>query len=222
MHRPVQNKLAIRQNTPLRPSGESPYDRNRPEINVIRGGAKTRPLPVMRNAKTIPKLKSIVINTSLKTIGLRDHGKRDLLSAMSVLQTICGKRPELVRVKKDNASWKQRRGHPIGATIVLHGNEMYRFLDTLLEVVMPRAREWKGIKATASDTFGNFMLGVPEELTRFFPEIEGNYDRYPHIPGFNVILETNTGNDKDGAALISSLGIPIIGVERLAPHLVHT
>lgn len=99
-------------------------------------------------------------------------------------------------------------GMPVGVKVTLRGEEMYQFMDKLVEIVLPRLKEWPGLSMTAGDGNGNIALGFPPSALALFPEIEGSFDVYPKMTGFDVIFNTTAYTNTDGRLLLSAFSVP--------------
>jgi len=120
------------------------------------------------------------------------------------LGQITGQKPVITKARKSIANFKLRQGQSIGAMVTLRGDRAYEFLDRLLNVALPRVRDFKGVSPKAFDGKGNYTLGVREQI--IFPEI--NYDKVEKIKGMNITVVTTARNDEEGRALLRSLGMP--------------
>ncbi|ORE11199.1 ribosomal protein L5 [Rhizopus microsporus var. microsporus] len=170
-----------------------------------KGGKPVKPIQPLKNGQIIPKLDKITLHAMVKE---SIHNKSNLLSALMAFQSITGCRPEVVYAKKSVANWKLREGMPIGVKVTLKGEEMYQFMDKLIEIVLPRLKEWPGLSITAGDGNGNIALGFPPSALALFPEIEGSFDVYPKMTGFDVIFNTTAYTNTDGRLLLSAFSVP--------------
>ncbi|KNE54811.1 hypothetical protein AMAG_00762 [Allomyces macrogynus ATCC 38327] len=159
-----------------------------------------------RTHSNVPELTSIVVHTFLKDAVTN---KYVLLNALTQLEAITGKHPEIVRSTSNVALWKLRDGMPVGVKVELQGDDMYQFLDKLVELVLPRLKTWYGIPATAGDGTGNIKVGFEPKSMSYFPEIEQTFDRYPFMCGFDVVFKTTAYNDREARTLLSGFQIPI-------------
>jgi len=153
------------------------------------------------NPMQIPKIKKIVINMGL---GEAIHNIKIIDSAVEELKQISGQQPVVTRAKKSIASFKLREGMPIGCMVTLRKKRMYDFLDKLVNVALPRVRDFRGISGKAFDGAGNYSLGVKEQL--IFPEIE--YDKIDKIKGLNVSIVTSAKSNEEGKELLKLMGMP--------------
>ncbi len=154
-----------------------------------------------RNVMEVPKLEKIVINMGL---GEAIQNVKILDSAAVELAAIAGQKAVITKAKKSIASFKLRQGMPIGCMVTLRRERMYEFLDRLVNVSLPRVRDFKGVSGKAFDGKGNYSLGVKEQL--IFPEI--NYDKVEKIKGMNITIVTSARNDEEGKALLQLMGMP--------------
>ena len=154
-----------------------------------------------KNIMEVPKITKIVVNMGL---GEAIQNIKILDSASSELGKISGQKAVVTKAKKSIASFKLREGMPIGCMVTLRRDRMYEFLDRLLNVALPRVRDFKGVSGKAFDGQGNYTLGVKEQL--IFPEI--NYDEIDKIKGLNVTIVTSAKNDEEGKALLKHMGMP--------------
>ena len=153
------------------------------------------------NVMAVPKLEKISVNIGL---GEATQNPKLLDGAVSELGLVTGQRPVITKAKKSIATFKLRQGMPIGCMVTLRQDRMYEFLDRLLNVSLPRVRDFKGVPAKAFDGQGNYSLGIKEQL--IFPEI--NYDKIDKIKGMNITIVTTAKTDEEGRALLRLLGMP--------------
>jgi large subunit ribosomal protein L5 len=154
-----------------------------------------------KSVMEVPKLEKIVVNMGL---GEAIQNVKILDSASEELALITGQKAVITKAKKSIASFKLRQGMPIGCMVTLRKDRMYEFLDRLVNVSLPRVRDFKGIPAKAFDGQGNYSLGIKEQL--IFPEI--NYDKIDKIKGMNITIVTTAKTDEEGRALLRMLGMP--------------
>ncbi len=154
-----------------------------------------------KNVMQIPKLQKIVLS---RGVGAAVADKKLVDYAVDELTMITGQKAVSTLSKKDVASFKLRKGMPIGAKVTLRGDRMYEFLDRLVTVALPRVRDFQGIKATGFDGRGNYNLGIQEQI--IFPEI--NIDRVNKISGMDITFVTNAETDKEAKSLLGELGLP--------------
>ena len=153
------------------------------------------------NVMQVPKLVKIVVNMGL---GEAIQNVKILDSAVEELAAITGQKPIITKAKKSIAGFKLRQGMPIGCAVTLRKDKMYEFFDRLMNVSLPRVRDFKGISGKAFDGKGNYSLGVKEQL--IFPEID--YDKIDKIKGLNISIVTTAESDEEGKALLKLFGMP--------------
>lgn len=153
------------------------------------------------NVMQVPKLEKIVIS---KGVGAAVSDKKLIDHALEEVTKISGQQAVATISKKDVASFKLRKGMPIGVKVTLRGERMYEFLDRLVTSSLPRVRDFGGIKATGFDGRGNYSLGVTEQI--IFPEI--NIDKVNKISGMNITFATSANTDKEAKSLLTQLGLP--------------
>ena len=154
-----------------------------------------------KNVMQVPKLEKIVVS---KGVGAAIADKKLIDYALEELTTITGQKAISTMSKKDVASFKLRKGMPIGAKVTLRGERMYEFLDRLVTAALPRVRDFQGIKATGFDGRGNYNLGVTEQI--IFPEID--IDKVNKINGMDITFVTSANTDKEAKSLLNELGLP--------------
>jgi len=154
-----------------------------------------------KNPNQVPRLEKVVINMGL---GEALANNKILESAVDQLGAITGQRPVVTRARKSIANFKLRQGQAIGAAVTLRNDRMYEFMDRLINVALPRVRDFKGVSSKAFDGKGNYTLGVREQI--IFPEI--NYDQIEKVKGLNISFVTTARNDEQGLALLRHFGMP--------------
>ncbi len=154
-----------------------------------------------KNRMQVPMLRKIVLNMGL---GEAIHNIKLLDSAAEELKMISGQKPVITRAKKSIAAFKLRAGMPIGCMVTLRRERMYDFLYKLVNVALPRVRDFRGVSGKAFDGHGNYSLGIREHI--IFPEID--YDKIDAIKGLNVSIVTTAGDDEEGKSLLKHLGMP--------------
>jgi len=154
-----------------------------------------------KNVMQVPKLTKIVIS---KGVGAAVADKKLIDHAVEELTKISGQKAIQTMSKKDVASFKLRKGMPIGAKVTLRGEQMYEFLDRLVTSALPRVRDFNGIKATGFDGRGNYNLGIVEQI--IFPEID--IDKVNKISGMDITFVTSAETDKEAKSLLTELGLP--------------
>jgi len=154
-----------------------------------------------KNIMQIPKLNKIIIS---RGVGAAVGDKKLIDHAVEELTLISGQKALPTLSKKDVASFKLRKGTPIGVKVTLRGNKMFEFLDRLITIALPRVRDFQGIKTSGFDGRGNYTLGIREQI--IFPEI--NIDKVNKISGMDITFVTNTNSDEEAKGLLSELGLP--------------
>ena len=154
-----------------------------------------------KNVMEIPKIEKVVINMG---VGEAVGNSKALESAVADMTQIAGQKPVITKAKKSIAAFKVRQGMPLGAKVTLRGDRMYYFLDKLMNLALPRVRDFRGVSASAFDGRGNYALGLKEQL--IFPEIE--YDKIDKVRGMDVIIVTTAKTDEEARELLRLLGMP--------------
>jgi large subunit ribosomal protein L5 len=156
---------------------------------------------VLKNPMAVPHLHKIVVNMG---VGEATQNAKILDPAINELSQITGQKPVTTRAKKSIAAFKVREGQAIGAMVTLRGDRMYEFMDRLVNVVLPRVRDFKGVSTKSFDGRGNYTLGLHDQL--IFPEID--YAKVDKMKGMNVTIVTTAQNDDQARALLKHLGMP--------------
>ncbi len=154
-----------------------------------------------KNVMQIPKLDKIVINMG---VGEAKENAKVLDTAIKDIETITGQKAVVTRAKKSVANFKLREGMPIGCKVTLRGEKMYEFLDRLVNLALPRVRDFRGVNPDAFDGRGNYALGIKEQL--IFPEIE--YDKVDKVRGMDIIFVTTAETDEEARELLTLFGMP--------------
>ena len=154
-----------------------------------------------KNVNEIPKLDKVVIN-----IGCGDAvtNSKAIDSAVADLTMIAGQKPIVTKAKKSIAAFKLREGMPIGTKVTLRGERMYQFLDKLMNIALPRVRDFRGVNPKSFDGRGNYSMGMKEQL--IFPEID--YDKVEKVRGMDIIIVTTAKTDEEARELLKLLGMP--------------
>jgi large subunit ribosomal protein L5 len=155
-----------------------------------------------KNVMQVPKLEKIVINMGL---GDTKDNPKSMDAAVADLTVIAGQRPVVTKARKSVADFKVREGMKVGAKVTLRGNRMYEFADRLMNIVLPRVRDFRGVSPTSFDGRGNFSMGLKEQLV--FPEIV--YDNVEKIRGMDIIIVTTAKTDEEARELLALLGMPL-------------
>ena len=153
------------------------------------------------NGMAVPRVEKIVLNMGL---GEAVANPKMLDGAAEELTAIAGQRAVVTKAKKSIATYKLRTGMPIGARVTLRGDRMWEFLDRLINIALPRVRDFRGVSAKAFDGRGNFSLGIKEQI--IFPEI--NFDKVDKIKGMNISIVTSATKDDHARVLLKALGMP--------------
>ena len=154
-----------------------------------------------KNVMQIPKLDKIVINMG---VGEAKENAKILDTAVKDLETITGQKAVVTRAKNSVANFKLREGQPIGCKVTLRGERMYEFLDRLVNLALPRVRDFRGVNPDAFDGRGNYALGIKEQI--IFPEIE--YDKVDKVRGMDIIFVTTANTDEEARELLAQFNMP--------------
>src|SRR5665647_1000493 len=154
-----------------------------------------------KNVMQVPKLDKVIINIG---VGEAIQNPKALDAAINDLTIVSGQKPIITKAKKSIAGFKLREGMPIGCKVTLRGERMYQFLDKLINIVLPRVRDFRGVSPQAFDGRGNYSLGIKEQT--IFPEIE--YDKIDKIRGLEVVIVTTAKSDEEARELLKSMGMP--------------
>ena len=155
----------------------------------------------LRNVMEVPRIKKVVINIGL---GEALDNPKALDAAVIDLTAIAGQKPIITKARKSIANFKLREGRAIGTAVTLRGERMWAFLDRLMNIVLPRVRDFRGVSAESFDGRGNYTLGLREQI--IFPEIE--YDKVDKVRGMEITIVTTAESDDQAAALLQMLGMP--------------
>ncbi len=153
------------------------------------------------NVMALPKLKKIVINMG---VGEAINDKKHLTSAVSDLEAISGQKPIITNARKSVASFKIREGWPLGCKVTLRGNRMYEFVDRLINIAIPRERDFRGLNPKSFDNQGNYSFGIREQI--IFPEI--NYDNIDQIRGMDICINISAKTKDEAKVLLEELKFP--------------
>ena len=154
-----------------------------------------------KNEMQIPKLDKIVINMG---VGEAKENRKVLDTAVKDLETITGQKAVVTRAKNSVANFKLREGQPIGCKVTLRGEKMYEFLDRLVNLALPRVRDFRGVNPNAFDGRGNYALGIKEQI--IFPEIE--YDKVDKVRGMDIIFVTTANTDEEAREFLTLFNMP--------------
>ncbi len=173
----------------------------------LRKHYKTNVVPALtkefgyKNVMAVPKIEKVAINIGL---GEATQNAKLMDGAVNELNAIAGQKPVITKAKKSIAAFKLREGMPIGTMVTLRGDRMYEFLDRLMNVALPRVRDFRGVSSKSFDGRGNYTLGVKDQL--IFPEID--YNKVEKVKGMNISITTTAKTDAEGLALLRQLGMP--------------
>lgn len=155
----------------------------------------------LKTAMQVPRLTKVVVNIG---VGEALQNAKALDAAVADLTAICGQKPVITKAKRSIAGFKLRQGMAIGAMVTLRGDRMYEFVDRMINLALPRIRDFRGISRRSFDGRGNYSIGLHEQIV--FPEI--NYDKIDKIRGLEVAMVTTAPDDTQGYALLKRLGMP--------------
>jgi len=173
---------------------------------------KTKVVPSLRskfsykNDMQIPRIEKIVINMGIGRLSDGGKDKKIIEEAVEELSLITGQKPMVRAAKKSIAGFKLREGVPVGCSVTLRGNKMYEFLDRLINLTLPRVRDFRGVSAKAFDGSGNYTLGLKEQI--IFPEID--YSKVQHVKGMNITIVTTAQTDEESRGLLREFGMPFV------------
>jgi len=176
-------------------------------MNVLKEKYKKEVIPALMkefslsNVMQAPKLEKIVLNIGL---GEALDNPKALDAAAGDIMAITGQKPVIIKAKKSIANFKLREGRLIGAKVTLRGEKMWAFIDRLINIALPRLRDFRGVSRDSFDGRGNYTLGLQEQL--IFPEIE--YDKIDKVRGMEITVVTTAPNDEQSMAMLSMLGMP--------------
>jgi large subunit ribosomal protein L5 len=154
-----------------------------------------------KNVMAVPKVQKVSVNIGL---GEATQNAKLMDGAVNELSQIAGQKPVVTKAKKSIAAFKLREGMSIGAMVTLRGDRMYEFLDRLMNVALPRVRDFRGVSSKSFDGRGNYTLGVRDQL--IFPEID--YNKVEKVKGMNISITTSAKTDAEGLALLKHMGMP--------------
>lgn len=154
-----------------------------------------------KNIHQVPKVVKVTVNRGL---GEASQNAKAMESSLNEIATITGQKPVVTRAKKAIAGFKIRQGMPVGVMVTLRSGRMYSFLDRLINLALPRIRDFRGVSPKSFDGSGNYTLGIREQL--IFPEVE--YDSIDQIRGMDISIITTAKTDEEGRALLKELGMP--------------
>lgn len=189
--------------------GESPYFAGRP-LRAPKGGHPLRPVHKRITFKNIPTIEKVVVHAFAANAS---EDSAHLHVAGMALQSITNARVITHKVKHPVIQWGLKKGKFTSCTAELTGEDMYHFLGKLVELVMPKVKDYKGVRWSSGDQTGNVSFGFDPEAVALFPEIEYNYDAFPEkmIPGIHVNIQTSAKLDKEARLLLTAMGVPFYG-----------
>ena len=168
-------------------------------LNEIRGEMQKK--FEYKNEMEIPKIEKIVVNMG---VGEAKENAKILESAIADMEAITGQKAVIAKAKHSVANFKLREGQPIGCKVTLRGDKMYEFLDRLVNLALPRVRDFRGVNPNAFDGRGNYALGIKEQI--IFPEIE--YDKVDKVRGMDIIIVTTANTDEEARELLAQFNMP--------------
>ena len=168
-------------------------------LNEIRGEMQKK--FEYKNEMEIPKIEKIVVNMG---VGEAKENAKILESAVADMEAITGQKAIIAKAKRSVANFKLREGQPIGCKVTLRGDKMYEFLDRLVNLALPRVRDFRGVNPNAFDGRGNYALGIKEQI--IFPEIE--YDKVDKVRGMDIIIVTTANTDEEARELLAQFNMP--------------
>lgn len=154
-----------------------------------------------KSVMQIPRLEKIVVNMG---VGEAAHDSKFIDAAAKDLELICGQKPVITKAKKSIASFKLREGQSIGTKVTLRGDNMYNFMEKLIRISLPRTRDFRGVSKSAFDGFGNYTLGIKEQI--IFPEID--YDNVVKLRGMDIVFVTTAKSNEEAFELLKGFGMP--------------
>lgn len=154
-----------------------------------------------KSVMQVPRIEKITLNMG---VGEAISDKKILENAVADLTAISGQKPLVTKARKSVAGFKIRQGYPIGAKVTLRGERMYDFLDKLVNIAIPRIRDFRGLSTKSFDKRGNYSMGIKEQI--IFPEID--YDKIDRLRGLDITITTTAKNDKEGLALLEAFNFP--------------
>ncbi|KAH3958231.1 hypothetical protein HBH64_248500 [Parastagonospora nodorum] len=191
-------------------TGDSPYYKNRPLRGPRGKGEVLRLLNEPRTFRNIPKITKVVVHSFVPEA---QENSGNLHVAGMILQAITNVRAKSHRARHNVVGWGLREGRYVAATATMEHQNATEFLAKLIDVVLPKIKEWKGAKGSSGDGHGNISLGLTPDQLALFPEIEVNYDAYPPkmIPGLHITICTDATSNKDARLLLQAIGLPFYG-----------
>jgi large subunit ribosomal protein L5 len=176
-------------------------------LSVMRDRYRNEMAPALKekfnygNVMEIPRLEKIVVNMG---VGDAVQNAKAMDTAVSEMTQVTGQRPVVTKAKKSIANFKIRKGMAIGCAVTLRGEKMYDFLDRLVNIALPRVRDFRGVSSKGFDGRGNYTLGIKEQL--IFPEVD--YDKVEKVRGMDITIVTTAKSDEEGKGLLAMMGMP--------------
>ncbi|HEY3316780.1 MAG TPA: 50S ribosomal protein L5 [Bacillota bacterium] len=176
-------------------------------MSVMRDRYRNEMAPALKekfnygNVMEIPRLEKIVVNMG---VGDAVQNAKAMDTAVSEMTQVTGQRPVVTKAKKSIANFKIRKGMAIGCAVTLRGEKMYDFLDRLVNIALPRVRDFRGVSSKGFDGRGNYTLGIKEQL--IFPEVD--YDKVEKVRGMDITIVTTAKSDEEGKGLLAMMGMP--------------
>ncbi len=204
---PKKPKDQTAQSAPDAKSQKAAAPKNKAGDARLRLHYKDRVIPALvkefgyKNVMAVPKIEKVAVNIGL---GEATQNAKLMDGAVNELGQIAGQKPVITKAKKSIAAFKLREGMAIGTMVTLRGDRMYEFLDRLMNVALPRVRDFRGVSAKSFDGRGNYTLGVKDQL--IFPEID--YNKVEKVKGMNISITTTAKSDAEGLALLKLMGMP--------------
>lgn len=191
-------------------TGDSPYYKNRPLRSPRGKGDELRLLTAPRTFRNVPEITKVVVHAFVPEA---QESSANLHVAGMVLQAITNVRAEPHKARHNVMNWGLRKDKYVALTAEVEREDTYHFLSKVIDVVLPKIKEWRGVPGSSGDGAGNISFGLKPDQVSLFPEVEVNYDAYPPrmIPGMHITIHTSATNDKDGQLLMQAIGIPFYG-----------
>jgi large subunit ribosomal protein L5 len=154
-----------------------------------------------KSVMQVPRIKKITLNMG---VGEAIGDKKQIESAVADMEAVSGQKAVVTKARKSVAGFKIRQGYPIGCKVTLRGERMWEFLERLVDIALPRVRDFRGLNSRSFDGRGNYSMGVKEQI--IFPEID--YDKIDHVRGMDITITTSAGSDAEGKALLGAFSFP--------------
>jgi large subunit ribosomal protein L5 len=154
-----------------------------------------------KSVMQVPRIKKITLNMG---VGEAIGDKKQIESAVADMEAVSGQKAVVTKARKSVAGFKIRQGYPIGCKVTLRGERMWEFLERLVDIALPRVRDFRGLNSRSFDGRGNYSMGVKEQI--IFPEVD--YDKIDHVRGMDITITTSAGSDAEGKALLGAFSFP--------------